>query len=1023
MANVAAQYAARPSQDVHFRHHEDGSDLSSFARLGEFVLESHAQNGDEDMIFIGSGGDSHPLGYASGVAAHFAPRHDYVGAEAKGQARRATWASTYPVPASNDGQLFLDSEGQADVAHSYGHQLTSSDMAGPSRIRHHAAGSTDAGRRPATSLARPSASVAQPYQQDDLWVDDGLRRKHQVLHAAAMGQEVALDDLLDSIDPDGSGVFEDLALEQEQEWLWRKGEESRMQQAMLAERQRLAAAEEMRLEELRRADEILRHQAADEEQRRALHAQQSRAQADMWLRQQQQEERRRRETDIAAQAAAAIAAEEDQRRHLAEILAEEARERRQRKLREQELQQQQQQHFQREFLLEQQQIAEQHVMVEQQRLQQMLWEQQKQHMHHQQHVEATQRSIGSRSPSPSQTASAFAAQKLNMGARSPDSHAERWLPQGCQKGKRASWKAPMAEELFQNSNDSSSSAMKPQHVESPSDDSDHGSGGPFGASQHASPMQQQSAAARQRSRVESMGDVDASQRQGQPLSDGDRRQAARWKAPQIEELIDQHANEAVAANNIGITTQEPQQPSLVGERGSPEGFTLNGTSSTNVDDAPQATVTQDGTSATTKEDVDADETLYAVLGIQEDATADDIRKAYKKKCVRHHPDKGGSREKFEQIAQAYKVLSDPRLREVYDARGLEGVEEVQANDNVANTEAQQAQIHQAQAQPVVTQCQIPLEIAFAGGSIDAQIVRIMSCVACEGSGLSPGGYYVHCQTCAGVGDVAQLMQVGPLVFEQRGICASCVGEGKVLPPHCLCTECNGEQLVEQQATVHFDIPLGVSNNERIVAPGQGHQMAGMAAGDVILVCDVQEHGRFFRQGDDLLAEQNVPLQVAMCGGAIEVQHLNGRTVIARLTRGSVLAPGSMKCLPGEGMPKRHNPHLRGDLVLRFAVNFPDAIPEELAERIERCFLGDKAPPASGKAAVVDPPAACGESEVYLADFDIAEFGKQLHQASREAHDSDYEDANAPPLRYAGDPIGQYFQHVAGHPGSPPCRQM
>merc|ERR1712048_202380 len=91
-------------------------------------------------------------------------------------------------------------------------------------------------------------------------------------------------------------------------------------------------------------------------------------------------------------------------------------------------------------------------------------------------------------------------------------------------------------------------------------------------------------------------------------------------------------------------------------------------------------------------------------------------------------------------------------------------------------------------------------------------------------------------------------------------------------------------------------------------------MAGMAPGDVILICVLEEHERFFRQGDDLMVLQRVPLQVAICGGAIEVAHLSGRTVIARLPRGAVLAPGAVKCLPGEGMPKRHNPHLRGDLV-------------------------------------------------------------------------------------------------------------
>merc|ERR1719453_655800 len=161
----------------------------------------------------------------------------------------------------------------------------------------------------------------------------------------------------------------------------------------------------------------------------------------------------------------------------------------------------------------------------------------------------------------------------------------------------------------------------------------------------------------------------------------------------------------------------------------------------------------------------------------------------------------------------------------------------------------------------------------------------------------------------------------------------------VLPSTSLCSNCLGEQLVEEEVRVPFDIPPGVAEKERIVAKGQGHAMPGLAAGDVVLVCRMQDHQQFYRKGDDLLMEHRVPLQVAICGGAFEVPMLGGHSVRVRVPRGCVLAPGSVKCVPGEGMPKRQNPHLKGDLVIRFGVDFPESIPEATAARLANAFEG------------------------------------------------------------------------------------
>jgi len=179
--------------------------------------------------------------------------------------------------------------------------------------------------------------------------------------------------------------------------------------------------------------------------------------------------------------------------------------------------------------------------------------------------------------------------------------------------------------------------------------------------------------------------------------------------------------------------------------------------------------------------------------------------------------------------------------------------------------------------------------------------------------------------------------------------------------------------------------------------------------------------------------------------------LSGNSVSVRLQRGSVLAPGSIKCVPGEGMPKRQNPHLRGDLVIRFAIDFPESISEATAARIATAFeTGDEQPkntdpeqsPASKKCPEEEVPPSPNrrEGEVYLSDFDMEQFGKTLHQEAKEAYDDDEEEqaqaaAKAAQAAQAQQRYPFYSRHGGyGHAGSfggfaPPgnsganCQQM
>jgi len=211
-----------------------------------------------------------------------------------------------------------------------------------------------------------------------------------------------------------------------------------------------------------------------------------------------------------------------------------------------------------------------------------------------------------------------------------------------------------------------------------------------------------------------------------------------------------------------------------------------------------------------------------------------------------------------------------------------------------------------------------------------------------------------------------------MFVEQRVACKTCASKGKLLPYAAVCTGCRGEKRVKEQIALNFDVQPGVVHIEWISAEGKGHTMPGSSPGDVILVCEVQADDRFIRKGDDLMTEQEVPLQVAICGGSFTFHHLGGRCVRIHVARGTVLAPGVFKCVPGEGMPKRNNPHLRGDPILRFSVEFPESLSEAVAAKLDAAFTGKHSgacsPPLADIPVVEDDGA-------YLADFDA----KQLRR--------------------------------------------
>jgi len=275
-----------------------------------------------------------------------------------------------------------------------------------------------------------------------------------------------------------------------------------------------------------------------------------------------------------------------------------------------------------------------------------------------------------------------------------------------------------------------------------------------------------------------------------------------------------------------------------------------------------------------------------------------------------------------------------RRRQELKAR--QAAEELEARQ-AAEEAARWAEEQKPKAEALLVERSVPLEVVFTGGPVDVPITRTRSCPVCIGAGFTARP--VPCPMCLGAGTTMCLIQVGDGVEERPVQCHVCDGQGAVLPSGGHCLSCSSKQVVEEDVLVRFELPPGVVVGERITAVGVGHAPLGCRAGDVVLVCGPppelsSSDATFVREGANLLADRRVSLQVALCGGTLELPFLGGTSILVTLPRGEVIAPGSVKCVPGEGLPHRDSPHMRGDLLLRFHVDFPTRLPEEAVACID-----------------------------------------------------------------------------------------
>lgn len=383
--------------------------------------------------------------------------------------------------------------------------------------------------------------------------------------------------------------------------------------------------------------------------------------------------------------------------------------------------------------------------------------------------------------------------------------------------------------------------------------------------------------------------------------------------------------------------------------------------------------------------------FYDVLGVKPSATADEIKKAYRKLALKYHPDKNPEDpEKFKHISQAYEVLSDPKKREIYDKGGEEAIKgggsgggfdfhsPMDIFDMFFGGGGRARQRAPQKGKDVIHQLRVSLEDLYNGTTRKLSLKKKVICAKCEGKGGKEGAVE-KCPNCKGSGMQVHIRQLGPGMVQQiQSVCGECSGKGERINPKLRCKVCLGKKVVDDHKILEVHVDKGMKDGENIRFSGEGDQEPGLEPGDIIIVLDEKEHKTFRRNGIDLITEMDLQLVEALCGFHKTIETLDNRTLVIMNLPGEVIKPNEIKCILNEGMPIYRDPLVKGRMIIKFNVIFPPpgSIPTEKLSELEKCL-----PP---REEMIIPD---GAEEHVLTDYDPR---AQNNRRGGEAYEEDEE---------------------------------
>lgn len=333
--------------------------------------------------------------------------------------------------------------------------------------------------------------------------------------------------------------------------------------------------------------------------------------------------------------------------------------------------------------------------------------------------------------------------------------------------------------------------------------------------------------------------------------------------------------------------------------------------------------------------------LYDTLGVPKTASADEIKKAYRKLAREHHPDQGGDEARFKEIQGAYDVLSDPDKRKQYDqfgsanGRGGPQFQEFDFGDlsdlfggifgGGGFGSRQQRRVRPERGADLQTEVHVSFEDALRGVQVPVRANLETACSACAGTGAEPGTAPVTCPECGGRGVVSDAQGL----FSLSHPCPRCRGNGTVIEHPCRTCRGSGRERVEK--TFQVKIPAGAKDGTKVRLKGRGEPgRNGGPAGDLYVVARVAESPLYERRGADLVVDVPVSYADATLGASVEVPTPEG-PISLKVPAGS--QPGKLLRVKGRGAPKLKGGG-KGDLLARLRLTVPQKVSKKERELLE-----------------------------------------------------------------------------------------
>ena len=347
---------------------------------------------------------------------------------------------------------------------------------------------------------------------------------------------------------------------------------------------------------------------------------------------------------------------------------------------------------------------------------------------------------------------------------------------------------------------------------------------------------------------------------------------------------------------------------------------------------------------------------YEVLGIGKDASADEIKKAFRKLAVKYHPDKeGGDEAKFKEANEAYEVLKDQQKRQRYDQFGHAGVggnggsggnpfegfggfggQNVHFDFGDGGLGDIFGQFFGGGAQQrgpergrdVQTELTLTFEEAVFGTEKDVHITLDDTCSHCKGTTAEPGYSMKTCDTCKGSGQQVRIMNTIFGAIQQQMTCETCYGRGKV--PEKVCTVCHGKGTERRKQNIKLKVPAGVDDGATIRLRERGEAIAGGEKGDLYVQLRVKAHKKFTREGDIILSEEHISMVDAALGTEIDVDTVDG-PIRMKVPAGT--QSGTDFKLSNHGVPHMRG-SARGPHIASIIVDIPTKLSKTQKELLE-----------------------------------------------------------------------------------------